>query len=205
MLNMRSASSQETGRELIVGRATRLFGERGIEATSLREVAREAGVSPALVVHHFGGKEGLVAAVEEAALREFGAAYAADEPADGPELLRRRAAQTARVMSERPDVCAYLGRALVEGTPGSSRVFGLMIEGGRAEVDALAEAGALREDADRLWATLQHFFLIWAPLSFRAVLEREALEGSLLDDDNLGRWVEANVELLERGLYRSDG
>jgi AcrR family transcriptional regulator len=202
---MCSAITQETGRELIAGRAMELFGERGIEATSLREVAREAGVSPALVVHHFGGKEGLVAAVEEAALREFAAAWAAEEPVDGPRLLQRRAAQTARVMSERPDVCAYLGRALVEGTPGSSRVFGLMIEGGRAEIDALAEAGALREDADRLWATLQHFFLIWAPLAFRAVLEREALGGSLLDGDNLDRWVDANVELLERGLYRGDG
>jgi hypothetical protein len=59
-----------------------------------------------------------------------------------------------------------------------------------------------REGADPLWATLQHFFLIWAPLSFRTLLEREALGGSLLDEDNLRRWVEANVELFEGGLYR---
>jgi AcrR family transcriptional regulator len=213
-LNMRSATAastppalaaRQTAREPIVARAMSLFGERGIEATSLREIAREAKVSPALVVHHFGGKQGLVAAVDEAAVREFGAAYAAGEPAAPSELLRQRARQTARVMRERPEVCAYLGRALVEATPGASRIFELMIAGGRAEVDSLAEAGALREDADRLWATLQHFFLIWAPLGFRAVIEREALDGSLLDDENLDRWVEANVELLERGLYRGDG
>ena len=205
---MRSAAtprSRGAGHELIVERALALFGRRGIEATSLREVAREAGVSPALVVHHFGGKEGLAAAVEEAALREFGEAYAAGEPLEGPGLLRLRAEQTARVMRERPDVCAYLGRALVEGSPGASRLFRLMIDGGRAEVDALAENGALREDADRLWATIQHFLLIWAPLAFRGPIEREALGGSLLDDDNLERWVSANVELLERGLYRDDG
>jgi hypothetical protein len=105
-------------------------------------------------------------------------------------------------MRERPEVCAYLGRALVEGTPGSARLFRLMIEGGRAEVDSLAERGALREDADRLWATLQHFFLIWAPLSFRPLLEQEALGGSLLEDENMERWVTSNVELFERGLYR---
>ena len=181
------------------------FGERGVAATSLREVARAAGVSPALVVHHFGGKDGLVAAVDEAAVREFGAAYAAAEPAQGRELLRQRAAQTAAVMRDRPDVCAYLGRALVEATPGASRLFGLMVEAGRSEVDALVERGALRADADRVWATLQHFLLIWAPLGFRSLIEREALDGSLLDGDQLERWVEANVELLERGLYRSDG
>lgn len=66
------------------------------------------------------------------------------------ELLRQRAEQTARVMRKRPDVCAYLGRALVERTPGSTRPFRLMVEGGRAEIEMLAERGALREDADQL-------------------------------------------------------
>lgn len=155
--------------------------------------------TPALVVHHFGGKEGLITAVDEAALQRFGAAYSTGESAEGTDLLRQRAEQTARVMRERPEVCAYLGRALVEGTPGSARLFRLMIEGGRAEIDSLAEKGALREEADRPWATLQHFFLIWAPLSFMPLLE-EVLGGSLLDEAILDRWVAANVELLKEGL-----
>lgn len=76
-----------------------------------------------------------------------------------------------------------------------------MIDGGRAEIDALAEKGTLRKDADRLWATLQHFFLIWAPLSFMPLLQ-EPLGGSLLDEATLDRWVNANLELLEKGVYR---
>ena len=116
--------------------------------------------------------------------------------------MRLRSAQTAEVMREHPEVCAYLGRALVEGTAGSARLFRLMIEGGRGEIDALAEQGALREDADRLWATLQHFFLIWAPLSFMPLLEQEALAGPLLDEKTLDRWAGANVDLLREGLYR---
>jgi AcrR family transcriptional regulator len=190
----------QSSKEEIVGSALRLFGESGIATTSLRQVARAAGISPALVVHHFGGKEGLVAAVDEAALREFGDAYAAGEPEEDGDLLRRRAGQTARVMAERPDVCAYLGRALVEGTAGSAALFRAMIEGGRTEIDSLAESGALRADADRLWATLQHFFLIWAPLSFMPLLE-EMTGQALLDSEQLDRWVDANVELLREGLY----
>ncbi|MDN5559804.1 MAG: TetR/AcrR family transcriptional regulator, partial [Ruaniaceae bacterium] len=31
-----------------------VFGRRGFEAASIREIAREAGVSPALVMHHYG-------------------------------------------------------------------------------------------------------------------------------------------------------
>jgi len=194
---MRSAGATDS----IVEAALRLFGEDGIRATSLRDVAKAAGVSPALVVHHFGGKDGLVAAVDRAALLKFGTAYNSGGPSEGSGLLRRRAEQTAQVMRERPDICAYLGRALVEGTPGSAELFRLMIEAGGAEIEALVEKGALRNDADALWTTLQHFFLIWAPLSFMPLLERE-LGGSLLDKENLKRWVAANVELLERGLYR---
>lgn len=194
---MRSAD----GKDSIIQAAIRLFGKHGIDATSLREVAKAAGISPALVVHHFGSKEGLVTAVDKAVLQEFGAAYSFDETAEGSDLLRKRAGQTARVMRDRPEACAYLGRALVEGTPGSARLFRDMIEGGNTEIATLAEKGALREDADRLWATLQHFFLIWAPLSFMPLLE-EALGGSLLDEAILDRWVTANVELLEEGLYR---
>jgi AcrR family transcriptional regulator len=191
----------QPAREAIVGAALRLFGSDGIETTSLRQVARAAAVSPALVVHHFGGKQGLVAAVDEAAVREFGAAYAESEGEAGADLLRRRAEQTARVMRERPDVCAYLGRAMVERTDGAAALFRLMIDGGREEIDSLAAQGALRPDADRLWATLQHFFLIWAPLSFMPLLE-ETLDGPLLAPEQLARWVEANLELLRAGLYR---
>jgi AcrR family transcriptional regulator len=197
LLNMRSADAADS----IILAALLVFGERGIGATSLREVARAAGVSPALVVHHFGGKEGLIAAVDEAALLEFGAAYTGEEAVTGRGLLHQRAAETARVMRERPDVCTYLGRALVEATPGSSGLFQVMLEGGREEVDLLTERGALRGDLDPVWATLQHFFLIWAPLSFLPLLE-QALGEPLLSDASLDRWVAANVNLLEQGLYR---
>jgi AcrR family transcriptional regulator len=185
----------------IVEAAVRLFGERGIEATSLRQVARTAGVSPALVVHHFGGKQGLIAAADDASLLAFGEAYGSVEPAAGTDLLRQRAQQTAMVMRERPEICAYLGRAMVEGTPGSTGLLRMMIAGGRAEIEVLAEQGALRADADHLWATLQHFFLIWAPLSFMPALE-DLLDGSLLDEQNLERWVTANIDLFAKGLYR---
>jgi len=48
-------------RELILGTARRLFAEHGFDGTSLRQVAREAGVDPALVHHFFKGKDELFA------------------------------------------------------------------------------------------------------------------------------------------------
>lgn len=47
----------------LVETAERVFGEGGVDAVSVRAVARAAGVAPAAVFYHFATKEDLVAAV----------------------------------------------------------------------------------------------------------------------------------------------
>lgn len=49
----------EDTRAAIVAAARSEFAQRGYDGTSLRAVAREAGVDPKLVHHYFGGKSGL--------------------------------------------------------------------------------------------------------------------------------------------------
>jgi AcrR family transcriptional regulator len=46
-------------REAILSAARRRFATRGYEATSLRAIATDAEVDPALVIHYFGTKEAL--------------------------------------------------------------------------------------------------------------------------------------------------
>lgn len=46
---------------LRIGRSA--FAKHGFEATSVRGIARDAGVDPALMVHHFGSKEALWTAI----------------------------------------------------------------------------------------------------------------------------------------------
>lgn len=48
-------------REHILASARHLFAEHGFEGTSLRQVAREAGVDPAMIHHFFKGKDELFA------------------------------------------------------------------------------------------------------------------------------------------------
>lgn len=52
-------------KERIADAARRLFGERGFDQTSIRAIAAEAGVDPALVLHYFGTKQRLFLAVLE--------------------------------------------------------------------------------------------------------------------------------------------
>ena len=63
-----------TGRErrqqlLDIGR--RLFAERGLDGTSIEEIAAQAGVSKPVVYEHFGGKEGLYAVVVDREVERF--------------------------------------------------------------------------------------------------------------------------------------
>jgi AcrR family transcriptional regulator len=66
-MNRREASKIET-RQLILRAARRLFAQPGREESTIRDIAREAGVSPASVVVHFKSKTALL---EEALNRDI--------------------------------------------------------------------------------------------------------------------------------------
>jgi len=69
LLNVRSVAEEDlTGRARIRDAAIRRFGADGFGA-SVRAIAADAGVSPGLVIHHFGSKDGLRAACDEHVLR----------------------------------------------------------------------------------------------------------------------------------------
>jgi AcrR family transcriptional regulator len=61
----RTRLSPATRRAEILDAASRLFAERGYAAVSASEVARQAGVTPGLLHHYFGGKRGLFVALVE--------------------------------------------------------------------------------------------------------------------------------------------
>lgn len=65
------AARQSNTREQIIRGAYTVLAEQGFEAASIKEIAREAGVTPGLVHYHFTNKDELLLAV----LREASAAY----------------------------------------------------------------------------------------------------------------------------------
>jgi AcrR family transcriptional regulator len=58
-------------REQLLDIGRRLFAERGLDGTSLEEIAAQAGVSKPVVYEHFGGKEGLYAVVVDREVDRF--------------------------------------------------------------------------------------------------------------------------------------
>jgi AcrR family transcriptional regulator len=58
-------------REQLLDVGRRLFAERGLDGTSIEEIAARAGVSKPVVYEHFGGKEGLYAVVVDREVSRF--------------------------------------------------------------------------------------------------------------------------------------
>ncbi|MFJ3384806.1 MULTISPECIES: TetR family transcriptional regulator [unclassified Curtobacterium] len=60
-----------TKRAAILASAGRLFVANGYGGTSLRDIGRDAGADAALVIHHFGSKDGLFVAAMAGRLPHF--------------------------------------------------------------------------------------------------------------------------------------
>ena len=74
-------------RRVLIDAALQLVSERGMDAVSVREAARRAGVSPGAPFRHFPSRDALIHAVAEEAQRRFRAeieAALADAPAGDP-------------------------------------------------------------------------------------------------------------------------
>lgn len=149
MLNMRSAvpvpgAADLTARARIRDAAIARFAAAGVAATGVRAVARDAGVSAGLVMHHFGSKEGLQAACDAhvcAVLRQQkSAAMAAGASLDPVAALRQAA--------EGPPLTRYLARRLVEGSGEVGALFDELVADAVGYMAQGVDSGLLRPSAD---------------------------------------------------------
>jgi AcrR family transcriptional regulator len=65
------SEEQQHTKERIIAAASKILAEKGYEATTLREISREAHAAPGLVHYYFGGKDELLVEVLQAAGRRF--------------------------------------------------------------------------------------------------------------------------------------
>jgi AcrR family transcriptional regulator len=132
----------------------RLFADRGADAVTVREIATQAGVSAALVLHHFGSKEGLRAEVDVFASQAFEAIFEAMPTDELVELLAGGAASGslaeafARGFPPGSPLPAYLRRLLLTNDPAGAALFGRWYAATRRLLDVMVEAGVARPSED---------------------------------------------------------
>jgi AcrR family transcriptional regulator len=175
MLNMRSVDPSETAAASDVTAAARIrdvalarFPRDGFEATTVRSLAEEAGVSPALVIHHFGSKEGLRKACDNHVIDQI-------------RTVKRDAIETGKVndasmmsagFQSAGPLMRYMAWALGAGSPAAAQFFDDMVTESAVLLELAAQHGVLAPSPD--------------PRA-RAAMQLAMQMGSLLMADHLGR------------------
>jgi len=136
---MRSTDDRTTASRIRDAAITE-FAANGVAATSVRTIATAAGVSPGLVIHHFGSKEELRNACDvhvAALIREQKiAAMAAGAGFDPLASLRSHA--------DGPPAARYLARTLVDGSPHVAELVDELVADARAYIATGVETGMIR-------------------------------------------------------------
>lgn len=139
----------EDRRQRILAAAQRLLTRNGGRGTTLGQIAQEAGVSPAGLLHHFESKEQLLHAVLDA--RDADDEANADVSGDIIEQLERVTERFRRA----PDLIGTFSVLRVENLAPEAPLHGRFLHRYRAAVDTVAEgirrgqrAGRYRTDLD---------------------------------------------------------
>lgn len=194
--------AEPSSEERIRDAALKTFATHGVAGTSLRKVAKAAGVSIGLVQHYFGTKAELVTAVDRYVLGILSDGLESRElpalPADGLAEAGRR---VTALMAENPLVMDYIGRALTERAALGAVIFDGLVGISTAQRDHFAEHGLIRPEIDPEWAVLNPLILRVGALILRPHIERY-LGKPAFADQQLQRWDQAVTDLIQKGQFR---
>lgn len=193
-----------TARARIRDEALRLFAQRGPDAVTMRDIGAAAGVSPALLVRHYGSKDGLIEAVDnhvvgilETLLTDLAHAAGAAGLSEAalPGLLDGLATQLP------PDspIPAYLSRLLITDGHLGSALFARLFAISQDALHAMVAAGVASPGEDP--AVRAAFLLVndLAVLSLRTRLS-EVLGVDPLSAAGARRWAGQVFAIYRGGL-----
>lgn len=201
---MRSVPDDRTARAVIRDEALRLFADQGPDGVTVRQIAAAAGVSPGLVVHHFGSKEGLRRAVDEHVLGLFDrmlGEMTGEHAADlyDPEASGSVAEAIVKHLPADSAVPAYLRRLLLADGDTGRELFRRLFRLSAATLEELAAAGMAAAGEDP--AVRAAFLLIndLAVLLLRDHLT-EVLGADPLSGPGMTRWAAEVLAIYGSGL-----
>ncbi|MFC0682648.1 TetR family transcriptional regulator [Lysobacter korlensis] len=196
---MRSDTEDFTTRARIRDAAVLLFGQRGFAGTSVRTVAEAAAVSPGLVIHHFGSKDGLRAECDRFVVDSF---LGQKSELSGAEAAAAIQGWLSDLDAFRPRI-DYLARMLTDTSPAADSLFDALLAGTAGMLEEQVAAGIMREPIDpQVTAAYLTVYGI-VPLLLRRQLGR-ALGEDDLTPELIRRSTLPILDLYTHGLYADD-
>ena len=182
----------------------RLFAARGAASVTIRDIAREAGVSPSLVIHHYGSKDGLKAAVDEHVIAFLKGVVDEFMTASADDLV---AVSTNSTLADRlggGSTLPYVRRLLVAGGPAAESLFGSLYEMSLAMAAQFEAAGVARPSSDAPVRAAVFLVNDMAELLLRDQIDA-VLGFDPLDGEGLARWSGVLMDVYVNGVITMSG
>ncbi len=199
---MKGATSDLTGLARIRNAALDRFARDGVAATSIRDVAKHAGVSPGLVQHYFPSKAALVDAVNQHVVALATNAFSGlVQDGSPPDAMRELGDRLTEFVAEHPTALSYVARSAADGETGALEIFDAFLAIARAQWQRMADRELLRADIDLEWSTLHIVVLVLGTIMLKDAIDRHLPE-AFFATPQLERWNAAGSALFREGTYR---
>jgi AcrR family transcriptional regulator len=171
------------------------FGDVGFQRATVRDIAVAAGVSPGLILHHYGSKAGLRSACDDYVIAEF--ARSRNEAVDSGTT--DPFAAMADMQREVP-MTRYFLQSLREGSPAAARLFDGLVEQSAQLMERSAREGVLRpSDNLRDQASVLVAWLFGGMLLQEHVAR--AFGAKTFDQEAIPRYAATVLEILTHGVF----
>lgn len=141
----------EASRARIIEAAQNLFIANGFADVSMREIARQAGVTKGLIHHHFGAKRTLWEAVRDHLFERYFDEQRAElesAPTADVRLLRDGVIKYFRYLQHNPEMVRLLAWSHLTGEVGDGSKDGELVRLGAERVRQAQAAGLIRTDVN---------------------------------------------------------
>jgi TetR/AcrR family transcriptional regulator, regulator of cefoperazone and chloramphenicol sensitivity len=184
---MRSAMDS---REHLIEVSTKVFAREGFTGTSLRMIAVEAGVSAALLVHHFGSKQRLIEETIETTLGEW--MREKDHLAELP--LSEALSEWPRTAEDGQQRLEFFKQVMLSGGRPAQVLMERMHFEARERLTAMTKAGVMRDVSDIDTAALLLAVYGMAPLILSDSIKK-ILGGDIADPEISEKLARSSLEL----------
>jgi len=190
--------SIQTTKEQLLALAVEMFAENGFAQTSLRAIAKQAGVSAALLIHHFETKDALI---DEAIAQTLGR-WVADEKAAMLVDESGRLQKWQEIIAKGATPLNFFRQVLLAGGRYSERLFDAAVHESEELLSQMKEAGSLKNVSNMKATALLMTVSGLGSVLFMSHIER-VLEGSISSEPVAQKLMEANSEMLQDGIFLS--
>lgn len=193
-----------SSRDRLIDVATSLFAKDGFQSTSLRAIAKQAGVSPALLVHHFDTRDNLIRICIEQTLGQW-------MDVEGNMMskpLAEALAQWQQTMDEHGQKLEFFRQVLLAGGDIANLLLVRAVDEAEQLLISQIASGHMRETENPRDIAILMTMHGLGPLILREQVSF-VMGGDFLTGDNAMRLAKANESIYKHGIYtqkiRKDG